>query len=344
MKVVIPDLVSNSYFPAIAAVEMGFFKEEGIDAELELIYPVDKCYQALRDGKADFVGGSSHSAPSAFPEWQGVEVSRCARAIHLLVPDHARRTSRPSAAISACVKGRRIGAAPMIDIGLKEMLKESGIDPVRDNVQIAPPPMPANPAGVSFGVNAAKAMEEGKIDGFWANGMGAEVAVRRGTGTLVLDARRGDGPPSLRGYTFGVLATRADLVAKSPDKAAAAVRALVKTQKALKADPESRHQGRREVVPGVRGEPDRHAGRARPAVLRPGDLQGRIRQHVPVRADRRPDQRRRQVRGRGGDAVRQFVEGVGAGRRRVPDAVQRHSRRLAAAWTAAGGRLMAVHR
>jgi hypothetical protein len=40
---------------------------------LELIYPVGKCYEALRDGKADFVGGSSHSAPTAFPEWQGVK-------------------------------------------------------------------------------------------------------------------------------------------------------------------------------------------------------------------------------------------------------------------------------
>ena len=148
-------------------------------------------------------------------------------------------------------------------------------------------------------------MEEGKIDGFWANGMGAEVAVKRGLGTMVLDARRGDGP-RLRGYTFGVLATRADIVEKTPDKAAAAVRALVKTQKALKADPEARHQGRREVVSGVRGEPDRHAGRARPAVLRPGDLQGHVRQHVQVRADGRPDQGRRQVRGRGGDAVQQF--------------------------------------
>ena len=62
-------------------------------------------------------------------------------------------------------------------------------------------------------------------------------AVQRGLGTLVLDARRGDGPKSLRGYTFGVLATRADLVEKQPEVAAAAVRALVKTQKALKADP-----------------------------------------------------------------------------------------------------------
>jgi len=237
MKVVIPDLVSNSYFPAIAAVEMGFFKEEGLDAELELIYPVGKCYEALCDGKADFVGGSSHSAPTAFTEWQGVKFLG-ALAQHTYWFLIMRSDLKVARGDLSSVKGRRIGAAPLIDIGLIEMLKAAGIDPKRDNVQIAPPPMPANPAGVSFGVNAAKAMEEGKIDGFWANGMGAEVAVQRGIGTLVLDARRGDGPPSLRGYTFGVLATRSDLVEKSPDKAAAAVRALVKTQKALKEDPQ----------------------------------------------------------------------------------------------------------
>jgi ABC-type nitrate/sulfonate/bicarbonate transport system substrate-binding protein len=235
MKVVIPDLVSNSYFPAIAAVEMGFFKEEGLDAELELIYPVDNCYRALRDGKCDFVGGSAHSMPSAFAEWQGAKfLGALAQGTYWFLVMRADLKARRGDL--SVVKGRKIGAAPMIDIGLKELLKEAGIDPVRDNVQIAPPPMPAVP-NVSFGVNAAKAMEDGKIDGFWANGMGAEVAVRRGAGTLVLDARRGDGPKSLFGYTFGVLATRADLVEKTPDKAAAAVRALVRTQKALKADP-----------------------------------------------------------------------------------------------------------
>jgi NitT/TauT family transport system substrate-binding protein len=236
MKVVIPDLVSNSYFPAIAAVEMGFFKEEGLDAELELIYPVQKCYEALRDGKCDFVGGSSHSAPTAFPEWKGVKFlgALAQNTYWFLIMRADLNVKRGDV---AAVKGRRIGAAPLIDIGLIEMLKEYGIDPKRDNVQIAPPPMPANPAGVSFGVNAAKAMEEGKIDGFWANGMGAEVAVNRGLGTLVFDARRGDGPTPIKGYTFGVLATRSDLVEKEPEKAAAAVRALIKTQKALKADP-----------------------------------------------------------------------------------------------------------
>ena len=235
MKVVIPDLVSNSYFPAIAAVEMGFFKAEGLDAELELIYPVGKCYEALRDGKADFVGGSAHSAPTAFPEWRGVKFLG-ALAQHTYWFLIMRADLKVKRGDVSAVKGKRIGAAPLIDIGLIELLKESGIDPKRDGVQIAPPPMPAVP-NVSFGVNAAQAMADGKIDGFWANGMGAEVAIQRGIGTLVLDARRGDGPASLRGYTFGVLATRADLVEKAPDKAAAAVRALVKTQKALKEDP-----------------------------------------------------------------------------------------------------------
>ena len=52
-------------------------------------------------------------------------------------------------------------------------------------------------AGLSFGVTAAKALEDGKIDGSWADAMGAEVAVRSGIGALVIDARRGDGPPAV---------------------------------------------------------------------------------------------------------------------------------------------------
>src|SRR5918999_2845577 len=228
MKVVIPDLVSNSYFPAIAAVEMGFFKEEGLDAELELIYPVQKCYEALRDGKADFVGGSSHSAPTAFPEWNGVKfLGALAQHTYWFLIMRADLTVKRGDV--AAVKGKRIGAAPLIDIGLIEMLKEYGIDPKRDNVQIAPPPMPANPAGVSFGVNAAKAMEEGKIDGFWANGMGAEVAVRNGIGTLVLDARR-EGSEEAKGYTFPALVATQKLIDENPGAAAGAVRAIMSAQ------------------------------------------------------------------------------------------------------------------
>jgi NitT/TauT family transport system substrate-binding protein len=42
MKLAVPDLISNSYFPAAAAVELGFFREEGLDVSLELVFPVDR--------------------------------------------------------------------------------------------------------------------------------------------------------------------------------------------------------------------------------------------------------------------------------------------------------------
>jgi ABC-type nitrate/sulfonate/bicarbonate transport system substrate-binding protein len=232
MKIVIPDLVSNSYFPSIAAVELGFFKREGLDVELELVFPVNKSYEALRDGSADFVGGSAHSILAAFPEWRGAKLlGALAQGMYWFLVMRADLGVRRGDI--AAVKGRKIGAAPWVDFGLKRLLADVGIDEKRDRVEIMPVPG-ATGAGVSFGVNAAKALEERKIDGFWANGMGAEVAVRRGIGTVVLDVRRGDGPQAGFGYTFPALVTTAALVERAPEQAASAVRALIKTQAALK--------------------------------------------------------------------------------------------------------------
>jgi ABC-type nitrate/sulfonate/bicarbonate transport system substrate-binding protein len=91
---------------------------------------------------------------------------------------------------------------------------------------------------VNFGVTAARALADRKIDGFWANGMGAEVAIRSGAGTLVLDVRRGDGPRPCFDYTFAAIAATDALIARAPDAAEAAVRAIVRTQRALAADPD----------------------------------------------------------------------------------------------------------
>lgn len=63
----LPDLVSNSYFPAIAAVELGMFKECGLDVSLEMVYPAPACYDALRDCQVDLVAGSAHLPLGAFP-------------------------------------------------------------------------------------------------------------------------------------------------------------------------------------------------------------------------------------------------------------------------------------
>ena len=72
MRIAVPDLISNSYFPAVAAVELGCFRDEGIEATVELLFPVDAAYRALAAGEVDVVAGSAHSALAAFPEWRGV--------------------------------------------------------------------------------------------------------------------------------------------------------------------------------------------------------------------------------------------------------------------------------
>lgn len=247
MKLAVPDMISNSYFPAIAAIELGFFKREGLDVELEMIFPVDKAYHALRDGEVDFVGGSAHSALAAFPQWQGVKLI-CAQAQGMYWFLVMRKDLNVARGDISAVKGRSIGAAPWVEMGLRRLLIESGIDLERDNVKIAPVPG-AQGAGVNFGVTAAQALADGKIDGFWANGMGTEVAVKNGAGTIVLDIRRGDGPAQCFNYTMASIATTDALIEKSPETAAAAVRAIVATQKALKKDPGLATQAAQRLFP-----------------------------------------------------------------------------------------------
>jgi len=235
MKIAIPDLISNSYFPAIAAVDLGFFREEGLDMELELIFPVDRTLEVLRDGDIQFVGGSAHSTPHAFPEWEGGKLlGSLAQGMYWFLILN-KNIGAKQGDIEA-VKGLNIGAAPLVDLGLRQLLIEAGIELEKDKVNIAPVPGAFQGNNVNFGVTAAQALEDGKIDGFWANGMGAEVAVTRGAGTMVIDARRGDGPSTAFNFTMPALITSQKMIDDEPDACAAAVRALVKTQKALRED------------------------------------------------------------------------------------------------------------
>jgi NitT/TauT family transport system substrate-binding protein len=234
LRVAIPDMVSPSYFPAIAAVELGFFAREGLDATVELIFPVTKTYEELREGRIAFVGGAAHAALYAFPDWRGCKLL-CALSQNMYWFLVARKDLRAARGDLDALKGLRIGAAPGPADGLKRMLVEAGLDPERD-LKIAPVPGAAG-AGVSFGVAAAKALEQGLVDGFWANGMAAELAVRGGAGALLIDARRGDGPKGSAHYTFPALVAAQRRIDENPGTVGAAVRAVVAAQAALKGDP-----------------------------------------------------------------------------------------------------------
>ena len=117
MRIGVPDMISNSYFPAIAAVDLGAFKTEGLDAEIELLFPVPKAMEALRDGELDFVAGSAHAALTAFPDWNGAKLL-VALAQHMYWFLVLRSDLGVKRGDVEAMKGLRIGAAPGPDTGL----------------------------------------------------------------------------------------------------------------------------------------------------------------------------------------------------------------------------------
>jgi len=252
MRLALPDLISNSYFPAVAAIELGFFAEEGLDVELEVIFPIDKAYAALRDGQVDLVAGAAHAALAAFPSFEGVKLL-CAQAQGMYWFLVMRKELGARRGQLDVVKGRSIGAAPWVEMGLRRLLVDAGFDLSRDGIRIAPVAPPSG-AGINFGLAAAQALEEGRIDGFWANGIGAEIAVTRRVGTVVIDARRGDGPAAAFHYTFASIAGREEWVLEEPGRAAALVRAISKAHAALRRDVSLAAQVGRRLFPRAEAE------------------------------------------------------------------------------------------
>ena len=228
------DLISNTCFPALAADELGFFKAEGLEARIDLIAMLGAT-QALRAGDADaMIAGSVHDVLTEFPNWRGVKIAvALAQGTPWLLTVRADLPAQRGD-INA-LRGLRLTAAAGPDLALKKMLRDAGIDPATD-IQLVDL-SGARSRDVSFGVFAARALESGEIDGFWANAMGAETAVSRGVGRVLIDVRRGDDPAEVRYFTFAGMATTDRFIEREPDAIAAAVRAIVAAQKTLRADP-----------------------------------------------------------------------------------------------------------
>ena len=231
MRLTVADAISPSYFVAIAAIELGFFRREGID--VEFVFSPPNPSQALKDGAIDFFGGSPFTGLRTFPGWRG-GVLLCALS-HYTYWFLAIRSDIPGEQGDVnAVKGLRLSASIDPGLTMKRLLEEAGIDLARDNVRIVPSPRRTSPNWAWDGVDA---IEQGVSDGYWGNGLRADLGVKRGIAKILLDVRRGDGPPAARHWTFPALATTERLVREHPDIAAAAVRAIVNTQRALRADP-----------------------------------------------------------------------------------------------------------
>jgi ABC-type nitrate/sulfonate/bicarbonate transport system substrate-binding protein len=233
VRVTVADVVSPSYFVATAAVELGFFKQEGLDAEF--VFPPADRPQALQDGRIDFQGTSAYSGPVAFPQWQTGKLL-CALSQYSYWFLCVRADLHATKGDLNAIKGLRISATRQPSLLLKRMLLDAGIDFERDNVRIVGPPSSHDPVG-NLARIGAQSIEEGIADAFWGNAMRAEYAAQRGIATVLVDVRRGDGPPSARHYTFPAFMAPNRVIEKEPEAVAAAIRAVVQTQKALRTDP-----------------------------------------------------------------------------------------------------------
>ena len=135
IKLGVPDLVTNSYFPALAALGLGCFEKHGLKVEIELIYP--QTMDALRDGDVHLAADCAHAVPESFPEWRGARLlMSLARGMYWLLVVRADLNLRPGDLRS--LAGTRIGAAPGVDCVLVQLLRDSGVDPDRCGIRIGP--------------------------------------------------------------------------------------------------------------------------------------------------------------------------------------------------------------
>lgn len=233
MRLGVIDVVSPSYFVATAAVELGFFAAEGVDTEF--VYQPKSPGAEMRAGALDFYGLSAYLGLCEFKDWEGAKLL-CALSQHAYWFLGVRADLGIRQGDINALKGLRISASEQPAMLLKQLIKDAGLDEERDNIRIVTPPEPRSGDHNRAGIGV-QAIEEGIADAFWGNGMRCEFAVRRGVATPLLDIRRGDGPPSARGYTFPALMATDKFIAAHPDAAAGAVRAIVRTQRALRANP-----------------------------------------------------------------------------------------------------------
>jgi ABC-type nitrate/sulfonate/bicarbonate transport system substrate-binding protein len=233
-RIWVPDLDSPSYFVAIAAVELGFFEQQGV--AVEFVYNTMQGPELMHEGKLDFIAGPAYAGTRAFPAWKGLKLL-CALSQFSYWFLAVRSTLNAKRGNLAALKGLRISVAPAWpEMALRHMLADAGIDLERDKIKIVPPPPPYGDKGY-MARNGVDTIIANKADAFWGNGMRVALGEHLGVAKLHLDLRRGDGPAGARYYNFAALTARESLVREHPDVAAGAIRAIVEAQRALQANP-----------------------------------------------------------------------------------------------------------
>jgi len=219
-----------SFLALYAAEQLGYFKAEGLTAQFADFEGGAEVTTAMVGGSID-MGGTYIERPMILAE-KGFGAKNLLailnrNPIFLVVKKNLAVTDIKG------LKGTKLGmtrAGSATDLALRALLKDAGLEPDRDVALIA----------VGSSTSAAAALRAGQIDGFMGGEPGGAIVVHQlKLGRYFIEPMRDQGPAFLRHMTFPTLQTSDRYIQSNPQIVERVVRAVVKTQKRLRDDPDA---------------------------------------------------------------------------------------------------------
>jgi NitT/TauT family transport system substrate-binding protein len=224
------------------AEQLGYFKAEGITAQFSDFEGGAEVTTAMVGGSIDFAGTYLERpmilAEKGFGSKNLVAILN-RNPIFLVV-----RKNLPATNVKE-LKGSKLGmtrAGSATDLALRALLRDAGLEPDRDVAVIA----------VGSSASAAAALKAGQIDGFMGGEPGGAVIVHQlKIGRYFIEPLRDQGPKFLQNMTFPTLQASDRYIQANPQVVERVVRAVVKTQKRLREDPEAGVRVAQKIFPAL---------------------------------------------------------------------------------------------
>jgi len=239
------------YTPLYLAIDAGFLKEEGIDAELIQFRGGGAAITGLTSGSVELCACATQNAINATTKGSGVMligtvIGEYASNLVLREEVAKRLGLTPQTPIErrlAALKGLKIagsGVGSSTDFLIRYLAKKAGLSPERDLTVLF----------LAGGGPIIAAFAQGRIDGFVLSSPTSDIAMLKYKGVLVLDMSRGE-LPDLRGYPSITLSAKTSWLKSKPEIARRFLRALAKADGMIHADPAQARQILRKRFAGL---------------------------------------------------------------------------------------------
>ena len=225
-----------------AAEHLGYFKAEGLGCQFSDFEGGAEVTTAMVGGSIDFAG-TYVERPMILAE-KGFAAKNLLAILNRNPIFLVVRKTLPATDVKG-LKGTKLGmtrAGSATDLALRAVLRDAGLEPDRDVAVIA----------VGSSSSAAAALRAGQIDGFMGGEPGGAVIVHQlKIGRYFIEPLRDQGPKFLRDMTFPTLQASDRYIQANPQTVEKVVRAVSKTQKRLREDPEAGVKVAQKIFPAL---------------------------------------------------------------------------------------------